>query len=155
MGSIQSPKHALVFGASGITGWAIVNAILNGYPTPESFSQVTALTNRPLSLEASQWPISDKLELVSGIDLLHGDQATLESTLKQSVPKVDQVTHVYFFAYTMDPDSGKEIQINVDLLRRAVTAIESLSSKLEFVVLPTGTKVRFLCTCADRSKKSN
>lgn len=144
MGSIQSPKHALVFGASGITGWAIVNAILNGYPTPEVFSQVTALTNRPLSLEASQWPVSDKLQLVSGIDLLHGDQTALENTLQQSVPNVDQVTHVYFFAYTMDPNPEKEIQINVDLLRRAVTAIENLSSKLEFVVLPTGTKVASL-----------
>jgi hypothetical protein len=35
----------------------------------------------------------------------------------------------------------KEISINVALLERAVTAIENLSTKLQFVVLPTGTKV--------------
>lgn len=41
----------------------------------------------------------------------------------------------------MDPDPQTEIDINVKLLDRAVTAIEHLSSKLQFVVLPTGTKV--------------
>jgi hypothetical protein len=40
----------------------------------------------------------------------------------------------------MDGDPEKEISINVELVRRAVTAIEHLSPKLKFVVLPTGTK---------------
>jgi hypothetical protein len=40
----------------------------------------------------------------------------------------------------MDPDPNKEIEINVKLLERAVTAIENLSRNLKFVVLPTGTK---------------
>jgi hypothetical protein len=40
----------------------------------------------------------------------------------------------------MDLDPEKEIDINVTLLERAVTAIEHLSSKLKFLVLPTGTK---------------
>jgi hypothetical protein len=38
-------------------------------------------------------------------------------------------------------DVQKECEINVLLLERAVKAIEKLSSKLQFVVLPTGTKV--------------
>jgi len=41
----------------------------------------------------------------------------------------------------MDQDPEKECTINLDLLERAVTAIEKLSSNLKFVVLPTGTKV--------------
>lgn len=143
MTSLQSSNHALVFGASGITGWAIVNAILNGYPSPETFGRVTALTNRPLPREVAQWPSTDKLQVISGLDLLRGDQATLESEIKQRVDGVETVTHVYFFAYIMDLDAEKEIQINVDLLRRAVTAIENLSTQLKFVVLPTGTKVPF------------
>jgi nucleoside-diphosphate-sugar epimerase len=134
-------NHAIVFGASGITGWAIVNAILNGYPEPSAFSKVTALTNRPLSQEVSQWPKSEKLNIVSGLDLLKGSQSELEESLKSRVADVDTVSHVYFFAYIMDADPAKEIQINVDLLQRAVSAIDSLSANLKFVVLPTGTKV--------------
>jgi hypothetical protein len=40
----------------------------------------------------------------------------------------------------MDTDPAKEININVQLLTRAVTAVQNLSSNLKFVVMPTGTK---------------
>lgn len=40
----------------------------------------------------------------------------------------------------MDEDPEKEISINVELISRAISAIAHLSSKLKFVVLPTGTK---------------
>jgi hypothetical protein len=40
----------------------------------------------------------------------------------------------------MDADPKKEIDINVALLERAVTAVEHLSSKLKFIVFPSGTK---------------
>ncbi|CAK7237424.1 hypothetical protein SBRCBS47491_009972 [Sporothrix bragantina] len=134
-------NHALVYGASGITGWAIVNAILEGYPTPQDFDKVTALTNRPLTAEQANWPKSDKLNVVSGIDILtEKGQEGLEAEMKERVADVDTVTHVYFFAYIMDADPEKEVTINVDLIKRAVTAIENLSPNLKFVVLPTGTK---------------
>ncbi|KAL4868289.1 hypothetical protein BDV12DRAFT_185975 [Aspergillus spectabilis] len=133
-------RHALVFGASGIIGWATVNALLKDYPTPDAFDRVTALTNRPLSIEDSRWPISEKLAVVSGLDLLAGEQDTLEETIRQRVPEVETVSHVYFFAYMFDADPHMEIRLNVDLLRRAVTAIENTSARLEFVVLPTGVK---------------
>lgn len=134
-------KHALVYGASGITGWAIVNQILNGFPTPDTFASVTALTNRPLPAEAAQWPASPKLQVVSGVDILNPKgQAALDAELKEKVKNIKEITHVYFFAYIMDPDPSKEISINVELLSRAVSAVEHLSSNLKFVVLPTGTK---------------
>lgn len=41
----------------------------------------------------------------------------------------------------MDPDPEKEISINVELLARAIKAVEALSPNLQFVALPTGTKV--------------
>ena len=134
-------NHALVFGASGITGWAIVNNILEGFPSPDAFNKVTALTNRPLPAEVAQWPQSDKLQVVSGIDLLKGDQKALEETIKSQVSDIANITHVYFFAYIMDADPSKEISINIDLLQRAIEAVEHLSSNLKFIVLPTGTKV--------------
>ncbi|KAG9247162.1 hypothetical protein BJ878DRAFT_217050 [Calycina marina] len=137
----MSGNHALIFGASGITGWAITNALLEGYPDKDTFSKVTALTNRPLSQEASQWPASQKLQIVSGLDLLTSKgQEGLEAELKEKVKGIETVTHVYFFAYIMDPSPEKEIEINVQLLDRAVKAAENLTTNLKFVVLPTGTK---------------
>ncbi|PGH26444.1 hypothetical protein AJ80_01942 [Polytolypa hystricis UAMH7299] len=133
--------HALVFGASGITGWAITNQILSGYPSPGTFSKVTALTNRPLSDEAAQWPKSDKLQLVSGLNLLNeGGVEALKKEMQERVKDISTVSHVYFFAYIMDSDSAKEIEVNVRLISNAVSAIDQLSSNLKFVVMPTGTK---------------
>lgn len=97
-------NHALIFGASGISGWAITNALLEGYPSPELFSQVSALTNRPLSPEVAQWPESQKLQVVSGVDLLHpGGQEAVEDQLRSKVPGIEGVTHVYFFGKFGNP----------------------------------------------------
>ena len=137
--------HALVFGASGMNGWAVVNAILNDYPTADSFSRVTALTNRPLERESTLFPAADKLHLVSGIDLLEGSQANLEQALQRAIPQVNNVSHVYFGAYIASWDAEEEIRVNVSLLERSINVIEHLSAKLRFVVLPTGTKVCNLC----------
>lgn len=143
-------NHALVFGASGISGWAVVNALLNGYPDADTFTRVTALTNRPLPQESSQWPPSEKFQAIDGIDLLAGEQADLDHALKQRVPGIDTVTHVYFFAYILNMEPQQEIQANVKILRRAVTAIQTLSPGLKFVVLPAGAKVG-LCNGASAS----
>jgi hypothetical protein len=90
--------HALVFGASGITGWSIVDQILKGYPDATTFDKVTALTNRPLSAEDTLWPKSDKLQLVSGIDLnTDKGQEGLEAEMKSKIKDVDTVTEVFFF----------------------------------------------------------
>jgi len=132
--------HAIVFGASGITGWSITDQILKGYPTNDTFAKVTALTNRPLPLEDTLWPKSDKLQMAQVNLMNDGGQEALEADLKGKIKDIETVSHVYFFAYIMDPDPKKECEINVLLLERAVKAIEKLSTKLAFVVLPTGTK---------------
>lgn len=89
-------KHALIFGASGVSGWAFVNELLNDYPSKGIWSKVTALTNRPLAVEETMWPTDDRLQLVSGIDLLNGSQQDLENTIKSHVADVDTVTHLYY-----------------------------------------------------------
>ena len=91
-------NHGLVFGASGILGWATVNAILQGYPSPEAFSQVTALTNRPLPPEVAQWPESSKLQVVSGIDLLSSKgQQGLEAEIQKKVKDIGSRHSCLFF----------------------------------------------------------
>ncbi len=91
-------KTNIISGASGITGWAITNALTNGYPDESTFSKVTALTNRPLTPEAAQWPVSDKLQVVSGLDLLtETGQKGLEEEMRVKIKDVETVTHVFFF----------------------------------------------------------
>jgi hypothetical protein len=85
--------NALVFGASGITGWAIVKTALE-YPTPTTFSRVIGLTNRPLSLEDSFLPKDSRLSLKSGIDL-SGDIESIVKDLK-AIEGIRATTHVYF-----------------------------------------------------------
>jgi len=51
----SSNLHALVFGASGVAGWSVVDQILSNYPREGTFSKVTALVNRPLNFEESYW----------------------------------------------------------------------------------------------------
>ena len=90
-------NHALVFGATGIQGWAVVNEILNCCPSEDSFDKVTALTNRPIT-ESMLWPASEKLQVVSGINLLTDDgHEGLVKDIRQRVDGVDAVTHMFFF----------------------------------------------------------
>jgi hypothetical protein len=74
----------------------MVNEILEDYPEKGIWGGVIALTNRPLSLEQSQWPEDDRLSIVSGIDILAGSQQDLEETLRNKVPNIESVTHMIY-----------------------------------------------------------
>ncbi|KIW09230.1 uncharacterized protein PV09_00157 [Verruconis gallopava] len=133
-------KSALIFGASGVTGWTFVNEILNDYPRKGIWDKVHALTNRPLSQKDSFWPDDSRLNIVSGIDLLKGTQDDLETELKSKVSEIDKVTHVYFLAFKASTDVMQELEDMVNMFKRSTTAIDHLSPNLEFVVLQTGSK---------------
>lgn len=107
----EDSNHAIVYGASGIIGWALVDQLLSLYPHAGTFSQVTAVTNRPIDLSETYWPEADSqtpgLQLVSGVDLRHGNGATLAKSLKTKMD-IEIVTHVYYlgklyleFLYTL------------------------------------------------------
>lgn len=142
-------NHALIYGASGISGWAIVNAILNDYPSKDSFSKVTAMVNRPLTREMALWPDDSRLQIVSGVDLIKGTQEELERQIKEKVKDVDTVTQVYFYSYKQIDDPDSECKTNEAMLERAVTAIDRLAPNLSYVVLPTGTKI-YGCQMLDK-----
>lgn len=97
-------RHALVFGASGVTGWAVVKELLLHYPEAGTWNKVTALTNRPLSLEVSQWPTTGNLSIVSGLNLLEPSQEVFNGTVKKEIPDIDTVTHVFYYGES-DPYS--------------------------------------------------
>jgi nucleoside-diphosphate-sugar epimerase len=93
--------HALIYGASGITGWAIVNQLLQKNANSDQFTRVTALTNRQLDHKDTLWPQSDKLLLTTANIMHEGGQKGLEDDLKSKVKDISTVTHVYFFGTQM------------------------------------------------------
>ncbi|CAN9135381.1 unnamed protein product [Alternaria alternata] len=81
-------KSAIVFGASGVTGWSFVNEILSDYPKKNTWKRVHALTNRPLSPLQTQWPEDSRLNLVSGLDLLSIAKKVLRRSWQRSYHKL-------------------------------------------------------------------
>ncbi len=94
-------NHALVFGASGVAGWGVVDQLLSNYPNPGTFSRVTALVNRPLTREQSHWPqpspLHPEFNLVSGINLAEGGVLELSEILEKEVRDLESVTHMFYF----------------------------------------------------------
>jgi nucleoside-diphosphate-sugar epimerase len=90
----QTGKHALIFGASGISGWALLNQTLQ-YPTPTTFNRVTGLCNRPWTNKDAYLPDDQRLNIVSGIDLTQPVE-TVKAQLKEKVEKVETVDVVFF-----------------------------------------------------------
>lgn len=90
----ESKNVALVFGASGISGWAVTKCALS-YPTPTTFDRVIGLTNRPLPLEKSGLPQDPRLELYHGVNLRESLD-DVRSQLQEKVPNLQDVTHVYY-----------------------------------------------------------
>ncbi|KAK3490370.1 uncharacterized protein B0T23DRAFT_420873 [Neurospora hispaniola] len=139
----DSSNHAIVFGASSLIGWAIVNQLLRGYPRLGSFSKITAVTNRPLDTSESLWPTdSDQpdLQLVSGVDLHKGDGTTLADSLKQAVKDVESVTHIYYLVFQAVEDDIEEVAINRRMFQNVVDAHTILSPNLQFVAFAGGTR---------------
>ncbi|KAK5117991.1 hypothetical protein LTR62_004035 [Meristemomyces frigidus] len=134
-------KHALVFGASGVTGWSFVNELLHDYPKKGIWDSVVAMTNRPLKREDSLWPDDDRLQIVSGVDLLNGSQEDLENALKEKIKGVNNITHVYYLAYKANADMQKELEDAVSMFKRSTIAVDHLCPAMEFVVLQTGAKM--------------
>lgn len=139
---MSEKNHALVFGASGIQGWAVTNQLLLGYPKPSDFYRVTALTTRPIAGE-TLWAKTSKLQVASGIDLL-ANPSTLDS-----VPSIETVTHVFYMAYMFREMPQEEVEVNLTMLKNAITAVETLSKSLKFVVLATGAKAYGIHLLAD------
>lgn len=88
-------KRALIWGASGVTGWSFVNEMLHDYPDEGIWDGVVAMTNRPLKQDDSLWPKDSRLQIVSGISLLDSQEA-IERALKENVEDIDKITHVYY-----------------------------------------------------------
>ncbi|KAI9373898.1 hypothetical protein BJX61DRAFT_551884 [Aspergillus egyptiacus] len=132
---------ALVFGASGISGWAVTKNLLS-YPSSATFSRVIALTHRPRTVAESGLPVDPRLELYSGVDL-RGSLQDVRKQMQGKIPNLDQVTHVYYLAYANATAYSENVmdikRINVHMTSNAVHAVDQLCGSLKFFVLQTGT----------------
>lgn len=94
-------KHAIVFGAGGLLGWAVLNELLAAYPSTNPFSKVTAIVNRAISEKDLRLPhVSTnrpEFEIVSGVNLLNGTAEDLAKTLKEKASGVETITHAFYF----------------------------------------------------------
>lgn len=86
--------HALILGASGISGWSLLNQA-RVYPTPTTFARITGTTNRPFALEQSHIPQDSRIHIASGIDFTKSVE-TVAKALKEKIPDVASVTHVFY-----------------------------------------------------------
>lgn len=90
----QSQNTALIFGATGISGWSVArNALI--YPTPAIFQRVIGLMHRPRTIEEIGLPEDPRLELYSGVDL-SAELDDVIADLKKKIPCLEDVTHVYY-----------------------------------------------------------
>src|ERR1700753_1135597 len=94
---MTSEKHALVFGASGVSGWGVMNQLVS-YPTPTTWMSITGATNRPLTIAEAHLPNDPRVSLVSSIDLTK-PAPEISKLLKEKVKNIDKITHVFFTAY--------------------------------------------------------
>ncbi|KAJ5330339.1 hypothetical protein N7476_000122 [Penicillium atrosanguineum] len=137
----ESKNVALVFGASGISGWAVTKCALS-YPTPTTFDRVIGLTNRPLSLEKSGLPHDPRLELHSGVNL-RGNLDEVLSQLQAKVPDLEDVTHMCYLAYSNATAYSMDVlairDINAGMTYNAVHTVDQLCKNMKFFVLQTGT----------------
>ncbi|KAJ7499912.1 hypothetical protein FB451DRAFT_1074226 [Mycena latifolia] len=139
--SSSASAHALVFGASGLAGWGVVEQLLENYPSKGTFSKVTAVVNRPMSVADSFWPTpeSPTLELVTNVNLTEGTVETFTALLKEQVKDIVAITHVYYFVYKQDDDADVEIKTNCGMLERVLGAVEALSPNFRFLAWASGT----------------
>ncbi|KAH0496073.1 hypothetical protein TgHK011_003455 [Trichoderma gracile] len=93
----MADRTALVFGASGITGWAIVREALT-YPTATTFNRVIGVTKQPLDRAKSFLPDDSRLTLAYGVDLT----TTVDDVVAKlaDIDGIGDITDVYFAGTT-------------------------------------------------------
>ncbi|KAF4765281.1 hypothetical protein N7455_003995 [Penicillium solitum] len=136
----STQKHALVVGASGITGYGLLQNLLS-YPTADYWTSITGLTSRPMDKAQALLPDEFRLRLVSGLNLNTPHAEAVVAFLK-AIPQIELITHVYFAAYSVkDCENLQDIKrLNTTLLSNLIEAVDACCPNLQFVTLQTGGK---------------
>ncbi|KAI9166281.1 Short chain dehydrogenase sirQ [Paramyrothecium foliicola] len=137
-------NEALVFGASDIIGWAVVNQLLCGYPQPGTFSKVIAVVNRSLDESDFHWPAPSpdrpELRIISGIDLFNSSAEGLAASLKDKLDDAGNTTHVFYFVFKPMENDIEEAQTNAKMMGNVVYALNQSYPRLKSFVYSGGTR---------------
>ncbi|KIL86113.1 hypothetical protein FAVG1_10509 [Fusarium avenaceum] len=134
----MSENHALVFGATGLIGWAVVNQLLSSYPAPQTFASVTAVSNRPVDASRTFWPGGSEVQTVSGVNLQSED---VTGQLSKKIDGVERTTHVFYFVFAPhDENHEEECRINSSMMRNLASALNTLAPHLKSIVYSGGTR---------------
>ncbi|CBX98937.1 hypothetical protein IAQ61_007455 [Plenodomus lingam] len=134
---------ALVYGATGVTGWGLCKNLLeqqaDSASTP-TFSRVIGVCKQPAQ-DLGLFLEDKRFELVDGVDLLQGEDSVVE-VLKE-VKGIENVTHVFYVANRNSPSDGPDerISFNVKMIQSAVKAAEQLSSNMQVLIMQTSINV--------------
>ncbi|KAM3068453.1 hypothetical protein ACMFMG_009593 [Clarireedia jacksonii] len=129
MASNENPKVALITGANGISGAAVLKQ-LSSNPI---WSQIHALSRSPPTTAPSDPRIQfHTLDLTA-------PQSSITSALQSH--NITSVTHFFHFAYLHSPSISQQAKDNIPLFRNTLYAVdEACGATLERVILQTGGK---------------
>ncbi|GAA5859072.1 hypothetical protein JCM1840_003736 [Sporobolomyces johnsonii] len=121
---------ALVFGANGISGIALLEA-LSATSTSE-WAKIIAVSRRPPVLEHK-----DPRIVFESIDLLTSPQ---EIAAKLKHAGAAEATHAFFYSYVAKEDERELIDVNERLFRNSTAAVAEVCPKMEVFQLQVGYK---------------
>jgi nucleoside-diphosphate-sugar epimerase len=117
----HSRKKAVVAGALGVSGRAIVNHLIE-----LGDWEVIGLSRR-----SPDFPTSARF---LAVDLLDREE------VERHLGAFNDVTHVYYTALQMRPNPFEEVRLNLAMLQHTVEVVERSSNRLRKVVLMEGAK---------------
>ncbi|GIJ85085.1 hypothetical protein Asppvi_003940 [Aspergillus pseudoviridinutans] len=127
--SLRSEKVALVTGANGISGFAIIEHLVR--QPKEEWSKIIVTSRRPLP---NAW-IDPRVEFVA-LDFLDPVEKIIAKMKDICAP----VTHAFFTSYVHNDDFRILRETNVPLFQNFLDALDTVCPRLQRVCLQTGGK---------------
>lgn len=129
----SSVNVACVWGANGISGVAMVDALIE--QKRSQWNRIICISRRPTQLDVDD----DRIYFIS-FDLLESSVNEIVTELEKAGGK--NITHVYHFTYIEKQDENELDEVNKILLQKALNAsIKVAGEHIKCVTLQTGYKV--------------
>lgn len=123
--SMSPPRknHAVVIGATGLLGWAVVDDLLSansilGPSASSGFARITALVNRPVGEDELFWPewhpAQPKLLVVDGVDLTR-EKEKVVALLRERIPDINTITHAFYFGTTAGSTAWEASNLRIEI----------------------------------------